>query len=208
MVRAMVRPGRAAHLRVSQTGRWPWMKPVGGRISSGGTTRPSWLGEPIGPVGLRFMESSRTTSFPRRRLSVGTYSSTDTSTGASRSRRRWPKAYRVTWVGFIKLERRRTPSIGVHQLHTKGVISAVALDAFMRIWGNDRNTFHHLNEDVPTGYEECDRRAEECVKALLTIESELFAFGINEGRIVPKSPIYWPKSDAEHADVFFRLSGH
>lgn len=40
------------------------------------------------------------------------------------------------------------------------------------------------------------------------IESVLFSFGINEGQIVPKHPIYWPKTDAEHAEVFLRLSGH
>ena len=44
------------------------------------------------------------------------------------------------------------------------------------------NTFHHLNEDVPIDHVELESRAESCVKALLAIESELFAFTINESR--------------------------
>lgn len=103
---------------------------------------------------------------------------------------------------------KKDPHQRVQRLRDKGVISGSALDAFSRIWGSDRNTLHHLNADVPTDYTELERRAEECVKALLEIESELFAFSINEGRIGPKNPIYWPKSDAEHTEVFLRLSGY
>ena len=103
---------------------------------------------------------------------------------------------------------KKDPQQRVQRLSKKGIISAGALDAFFRIWGNDRNTFHYLNEDVPTNYSDLERRAEECVKSLFEIESELFAFGISEGRIVPTHPIYWPKSDAEHTNVFLRLSGH
>jgi hypothetical protein len=46
------------------------------------------------------------------------------------------------------------------------------------------------------------------VKALLLIESELFAYTVNEGKIVPEHPLYWPKVDAEHTSAFLRLSGH
>jgi hypothetical protein len=107
-----------------------------------------------------------------------------------------------------KVGAKNDPRQRVHRLRTNGVISPEALSAFLRIWGNDRNTFHHLNQDVPTDHTELGRRAEECVQSLLAIESELFAYEINEGRLVPKNSIYWPKSDAEHVDVFLRLSGH
>jgi hypothetical protein len=114
-----------------------------------------------------------------------------------------------TYLGRLhQVGAKKDPQQRVQRLHKKGAISAGALDAFLRIWGNDRNAFHHLNQDVPTDYAELERRAEECVKSLLEIESELFAFGINEGRIVPKHPAYWPESDAEHTEVFLRLSGH
>jgi hypothetical protein len=110
--------------------------------------------------------------------------------------------------GLHQIGAKKDTKLRVQRLHKKGAISAGSLNAFLRIWGNDRNTFHHLNQDVPTDYSELERRAEECVKLLLEIESELFAFDINEGRIVPKHLIYWPKSDAEHTEVFLRLSGH
>ena len=103
---------------------------------------------------------------------------------------------------------KKDPQQRVRRLQANGDISSGAMEAFLRIWGNDRNTFHHLNEDIPTDYNELVRRGESCVQALLAIESELFAFGISEGRIVPTHPIYWPKSDPEHVDVFLRLSGH
>jgi hypothetical protein len=110
--------------------------------------------------------------------------------------------------GLHQVGAKKDPHQRVQRLHKKGAISAGALNAFHRIWGNDRNAFHHLNQDVPTDYAELARGAEECVKSLLEIESELFAFGINEGRIVPTHPAYWPKPDAEHTEVFLRLSGH
>ena len=103
---------------------------------------------------------------------------------------------------------KKDPPQRVHRLHAKGAITKSALDAFVRIWGNDRNTFHHVNRDIPTKHAELERRAEECVTSLLEIESEVFAFEIEDGKIVPKNLAYWPKSDPEHLEVFLRLSGH
>jgi len=103
---------------------------------------------------------------------------------------------------------KKDPQQRVHRLHTKGAISQAALDAFARIWGNDRNTFHHMNRDIRTDHAGLERRAEECVKALLEIESEVFAFEIENGKIIPKKVMYWPKSDPEHVEVFLRLGGY
>ena len=103
---------------------------------------------------------------------------------------------------------RKDPQQRVQRLKTSGAITDSAMKAFLLIWGTDRNTFHHLNDDVQTDYGELERRAESCVQALLVIESELFAFTIIDGRIVPTHPIYWPRTDPEHIGVFLRLSGH
>lgn len=100
------------------------------------------------------------------------------------------------------------PARRVHMLQAKGAITKPTLDAFLRIWGNDRNTFHHVNPDIPTGHTELESRAEECVNCLFKIESEVFAFDIADGKIVPKNPEYWLKSDPEHLEVFLRLNGH
>jgi len=71
---------------------------------------------------------------------------------------------------------------------------------------NDRNTFHHLNRDIPVKNEDLEKRAEECVNALFEIESELFAYSSTDGKIIPKNVAYWPKADEDHLEVFLRSS--
>jgi hypothetical protein len=100
------------------------------------------------------------------------------------------------------------PPQRVERLHSAGAISKSCRDAFLQIWGNDRNTFHHLNNDIPTDVPTLESRAEDCVNALYAIESEVFAFDMAGGAIVPKNRAYWPKSDPEHLQVFLRLEGH
>lgn len=109
---------------------------------------------------------------------------------------------------FHKVGAKKDPRKRVQQLHSKRAISRAAVDAFGRIWGNDRNTLHHLNPDIPTDHQLLERRAEDCVAALFEIESELFAFDVVDGGIAPKTPEYWPKTDAQHMGVFLRLMGH
>lgn len=93
----------------------------------------------------------------------------------------------------------------VAKLGTRGFISSQSCDAFRQIWGNDRNTFHHLNETVETDYQTLETRAEECVNALYKIESEIFWYDFTNNGISPKHPEYWPKSGPETVDVFLRL---
>ena len=100
------------------------------------------------------------------------------------------------------------PPERVRRLYSTNVITKSCHDAFLQIWGNDRNTFHHVNVDIPTDPSVLAARAEECVNALYVVESEVFAFDIVNGAIVPKNRAYWPKSDPEHLQVFLRLEGH
>ena len=109
---------------------------------------------------------------------------------------------------FHQVGAKKDPPKRVRRLLSKGVISQRITDAFLRIWGNDRNTFHHVNTDIQTDHQELERRAEECVNSLLEIESDVFAYEISEGKIVPKVHAYWPRVDSEHLQVFLRLSGH
>lgn len=109
---------------------------------------------------------------------------------------------------FHQVGAKKDPPQQVRRLRAKGAITQAGLDAFLRIWGNDRNTFHHINPDIATDRIELARRAEECVTSLLEIESEVFSFDIADGKIVPTKPAYWPKSDPNHLEVFLRLSGH
>lgn len=108
--------------------------------------------------------------------------------------------------GFHRVGAKNDPQKMAFRLKKAGAISDAALNAFLRIWGNDRNTFHHVNTDIPTDGAELERRAEECIHSLYEIESELFAYTSNEGRIIPKNDAYWPKVDQEHLQVFLRAS--
>lgn len=60
----------------------------------------------------------------------------------------------------------KDPVNRISKLHKRGFISAEARAAFKRIWSDDRNIYHHLNENIETDPEKLEARAEECVKAL------------------------------------------
>ena len=86
-------------------------------------------------------------------------------------------------------------------------ISTAAYSAFRQIIGRpheDRNDFHHLNADVEQDYFKLEARALECIEALYVIESEVFAFQLNVGRIIPTHSRYWPQDD-ENLHVFVRF---
>ena len=100
----------------------------------------------------------------------------------------------------------KDPEKRVRRLAKKGLISAEARAAFLTIWGNDRNTFHHLNEDITDDSAELGGRAKECVDALYVIESEIFAFELAEGAIRPLKPEYWPTTEPGRLAVYLRLA--
>jgi hypothetical protein len=93
----------------------------------------------------------------------------------------------------------------VAKLEKGKLISAESYAAFKRIWGNDRNTFHHLNESIEINYQTLEARAEECVNALYKIESEIFCYDLTNAGISPKHSEYWPKSSPDTVQVFLRL---
>lgn len=101
-------------------------------------------------------------------------------------------------------KRSDSPKERERRLRTANVISQRACEAFATIRGGDRNTFHHMNEDVPANYALLEERAQECIGALYDIESEVFAFDISDGHLVPRNPEYWPRSDSEHVNVQLR----
>ncbi|HSA87255.1 MAG TPA: hypothetical protein VLE46_13810, partial [Nitrospira sp.] len=110
---------------------------------------------------------------------------------------------------FHQVGAKKDPAQRVQRLHSKGVITEGTMEAFRRIWGNDRNTFHHLNPDITIDHHALELRAEECVKALLEIESEIFAFNlVDGGKLQPQHPEYWPESDTQPIKVFLRFSDH
>jgi hypothetical protein len=94
-------------------------------------------------------------------------------------------------VNYVRLTKGYNTRI--NRLYAKNLISIQAKSAFEIIWGSDRNTFHHLNEDIVTDYQALMKRAEECVNALYTIEAEIFAYKIINDAIASEKSIYWPE---------------
>jgi len=85
-------------------------------------------------------------------------------------------------------------------------ISTAAYAAFRQIMGRpheDRNDFHHLNASVEQDYGKLDARALECIDALHVIESEIFAYKMDDGRITPIHSQYWLQ-DGDSLQVFVR----
>jgi len=84
-------------------------------------------------------------------------------------------------------------------LKKRGVISLEAYRAFKSIDGGDRNDYHHLNANIETDLEKLEARAGECVRALFTIQIEVFAFSVGEGgTMLVTNPQYWPRVDEKH----------
>jgi hypothetical protein len=48
-----------------------------------------------------------------------------------------------------------------------------------------------LNEDVEKDFRKLEKRAEECVNHLHTIEADVFAYSFGPGGIIPKHPERW-----------------
>ena len=93
----------------------------------------------------------------------------------------------------------------VGRLKNAGVISEVVADAFNIVHSEDRNNFHHLNNDVEQDHEKLAARALECLDALYTVESEVFAYDLHEGQIKPKNEIYWLKAGEDSVNAHVRF---
>lgn len=93
----------------------------------------------------------------------------------------------------------------LRRLHRQGVLSDQALDAAITILDR-RNDFHHLNKEVLQEYQRLERRAEQCIKDLYKIESEVFAYSCSDqpGKLQLKKPEYWPSDRLGLARVGIR----
>jgi hypothetical protein len=81
-----------------------------------------------------------------------------------------------------------------NKLLVDNVVTTDVCDAAMSVL-SDRNTFHHLNKGVEQDYRNLEKRAEDCINLIHTIESEVFSHAFDAGRIVPKHPERWPGAD-------------
>jgi hypothetical protein len=81
-------------------------------------------------------------------------------------------------------------AVRIKRLKDSGAISAECRDAFLRVWGL-RNDFHHLNPTVPTQLDDLERKALANIQDFALVESELFAFRLDQGTFTPEHPEYW-----------------
>lgn len=85
----------------------------------------------------------------------------------------------------------------------RGIIPEQCAEAFVRIWKSFRNDVHHMNPkvaDVP--FTELAKRN---VEDLATIEREIFAYRINDGKLAPVQPKYWDLQPDGTVPAFLRL---
>lgn len=94
----------------------------------------------------------------------------------------------------------------VHRLKESGLISDTATDAFLVVHGEDRNDFHHLNKEIEQDYRQLEARALECLNSLYVVESEVFAYEVEDGKIRPVQPKYWPSASENSLNVYVRFA--
>lgn len=99
----------------------------------------------------------------------------------------------------------KDPKVRVERLTAAGIISSASRDSFVAIWGDDRNDYHHVNPSVETDYARLQARAASCIEALYVIEADVFAFDIQEGKLMPRHRQYWPNVETGLTEAFLRF---
>lgn len=83
------------------------------------------------------------------------------------------------------------------------LISQTCSDALVRIWQSFRNDVHHMNPKVAViPFPELAKRN---IGDLATIEREIFAYRVNDGKLSPVQPRCWDVQSDGTVPVFLRL---
>jgi len=77
----------------------------------------------------------------------------------------------------------------IGKLAKRSFITQDQLSSFQEIWKN-RDDYRHLNPSVEKDLRKLEELARTKLKLLNKIESEIFAFSVNKGALVPKTPKY------------------
>ncbi len=89
-------------------------------------------------------------------------------------------------------------------LFKKNIIHSDTLKAARSIY-TGRNDFHHMNKFVETNYQKLSEIALDCLNNICTIETDVFAYEFDNGKLIPRTPKYWPHLDGSNqASVFIR----
>jgi hypothetical protein len=76
------------------------------------------------------------------------------------------------------------------RLSSEGSIPAAALDSVITIVRGDLG-FEGLNREHAHEYQRLATRAEECLRHVATIETEVFAYTVEGERVTPNTPRHW-----------------
>ena len=90
------------------------------------------------------------------------------------------------------------------RLVAKGIITQGCAEAFTRIWSSFRNDVHHMNPKVVTV--PFADLAKKNIAHLATIEREVFAFQVNNAKLVPVRPQYWDLQPDGTVPAYLRLA--
>ena len=78
----------------------------------------------------------------------------------------------------------------VKNLSVRNVISDKLKESLLRIW-EGRNDYHHLNPNVETDRRRLEELARGKVCLLVEVESDVFNYTTDNGKMIPKHPKYW-----------------
>jgi len=88
-------------------------------------------------------------------------------------------------------------------LVSQKILSPECAKAFGQIWGGFRNDVHHMNPKV--AHIPFADPAKRNLHDLSTIEQEVFAYRVENGRLLPVQPKYWDPNPDGTIPVFLRL---
>lgn len=79
----------------------------------------------------------------------------------------------------------------IERLRRAKIIPDNVVSAFLSIY-KGRDDYHHLNKNIPQDQLKLYEKALGCITDLETIESEIFAYTIENGEVLPTHKLYWP----------------
>lgn len=91
----------------------------------------------------------------------------------------------------------------IKKLFTRKKITLKQKRSLLKIW-EKRDDYHHLNPTIENDLRKLEELAKEKLIFLNALESEIFAFSFNNGKLAPKDPKYW-KQTKGIVKVFLRL---
>ena len=104
----------------------------------------------------------------------------------------------------IKRREKESKLAMIARMGEEGVVSEEYVQAYGRIYGSERNHFHHMNPEV-AGLD-VEQMARANITDLALIEREIFGHSLREGMIVPHQRKYWDIQDDGGVVVYGRFA--